>query len=302
MADHLTKRATILPHQLFGVKEHPTQDSSTESVLPIQVKPSPKLAKTASPLQESTSHFDRFYMINQAGQGVFAVKGVCYLPPCVLKQCSGIKIADHQSLKPARHKNIISLLEYANIENEQYLVYKYEHVALSLGCVVGRMYFSEADIAMSNVDRLITIFNIEGCQHLEPEHRVAAVISQDILTRSLELSGVSQSALLNHVNPPHLVFQDDVRLICPYSQHRLKAAEAYGEAWWLVELYLDDIPPDALVQLREESAKSKDLKDGDVFRTYRLYKLLGNYAQERKWWARFGSDECRKTIRRLQQH
>ncbi|KAF4175368.1 hypothetical protein CNMCM8694_008051 [Aspergillus lentulus] len=154
----------------------------------------------------------------------------------------------------------------------------------------------------SNVDRLITIFNIKGCQHLEPEHRVAAVISQDVLTRSLELSGVSQSALLNHVDPPHLVFQDDVRLICPYGQHRLKAAEAYGEAWWLVELYLDDIPPDALVQLREESAKSKDLKDGDVFRTYQLYKLLGNYAQERKWWARFGSDERRKTIRRLQQH
>lgn len=167
MADHVTKRATILPHQLFGVKEHPTQDSSTESVLPIQVKPSPKLAKTASLLQESTSHFDRFYMINQAGQGVFAVKGVRYLPPCVLKQCSGTKIADHQSLKPARHKNIISLLEYANIENEQYLVYEYEHVALSLGCVIGRTHFSEADIA--TVCREV----LQGLQYIHSELKIS---------------------------------------------------------------------------------------------------------------------------------
>jgi hypothetical protein len=64
-------------------------------MLPIQVKLSLKLAKTASPLQESISHFNRFYIINQAGQGVFTVKDVHYLPPCMLKQCSRTKIADH---------------------------------------------------------------------------------------------------------------------------------------------------------------------------------------------------------------
>lgn len=36
-----------------------------------------------------------------------------------------------------------------------------------------------------------------------------------------------------------LVFEDNTRLLCPYGKHRLKAAEEYGEGWWLVELYLD---------------------------------------------------------------
>ena len=62
-----------------------------------------------------------------------------------------------------------------------------------------------------------------------------------------------------------------------------------------------DIPAEAIIQLREESTNAKNFKEGDCFRIYRHYKLAQHYAQERKWWARFQTDERRKHIRRLEQ-
>ena len=91
---------------------------------------------------------------------------------------------------------------------------------------------------MDNVNRLVKIFNIEGCSHFEPEHRVAAIISEEILNQSLLRSNTTQEALFD-IDPPVLIFEDNTKLLCPYGKHRLKAAEEFGEDWWLVELYLD---------------------------------------------------------------
>jgi hypothetical protein len=62
------------------------------------------------------------------------------------------------------------------------------------------------------------------------------------------------------------------------------------------------IPLDALTQLREESTKSLEFTDGEIYRTLRLYQLSQNRAQEKKWWARLSSDGRRKDIRRLQRN
>ncbi|KAJ5456077.1 uncharacterized protein N7458_004341 [Penicillium daleae] len=151
-----------------------------------------------------------------------------------------------------------------------------------------------------NVARIHKIFEIEGCGNLEPEHRVAALIDQETLSRALLLSDLSRESLLDPTNQPLLLLEGDVQLICVYGKHRLKAAELFGERRWLVDLYLDAIPSEALTQLREESAKSLDLTDGEIYRTLRLYQISQNSAQERKWRAKLKSDGRRQDIRRLQ--
>jgi hypothetical protein len=60
------------------------------------------------------------------------------------------------------------------------------------------------------------------------------------------------------------------------------------------------IPLDALTQLREESAKSLEYTDGEIYRMLRMYQIAGNSAQENKWRARLSSEGRREDIRRLQ--
>ena len=88
-----------------------------------------------------------------------------------------------------------------------------------------------------NVERLWNLFELEGCANLEPEHRVAATISQHTLQRGLAHTGIRQEKLFDQVNPPRLAFENDVHLVCAYGKHRLKAGESFGEYEWLVELY-----------------------------------------------------------------
>jgi hypothetical protein len=60
------------------------------------------------------------------------------------------------------------------------------------------------------------------------------------------------------------------------------------------------ISSEALIQLREESKKSLEFTDGEIYRTLRLYQISQNTAQENKWWARLNSGGRRQDIRRLQ--
>lgn len=63
---------------------------------------------------------------------------------------------------------------------------------------------------------------------------------------------------------------------------------------------LSDISTDALTQLREESTESMSFTVGEIYRTLRSYQISHNAALEQKWWARLGSEDCRKQVRRLQ--
>ncbi|RDH38292.1 hypothetical protein BDQ94DRAFT_156322 [Aspergillus welwitschiae] len=155
------------------------------------------------------------------------------------------------------------------------------------------------EVDRKNVERLVEIFKIEGCGHLEPEHRVAAIIDAQILEEAAASSMVTNEMLLKEVDPPSLRFRQDIQLLCPYGNHRLLAAKVYGEKWWLVELYLKGIPAEVLTQMREESTNSRSFKDGDIYRILRQYQLMDNQSQARKWWARFGSNGRRKDINRL---
>jgi hypothetical protein len=59
------------------------------------------------------------------------------------------------------------------------------------------------------------------------------------LSRALTKSDLTRESLLDPTNQPGLSFEGDVRLMCVYGKHRLKAAESFGETRWLVDLYLD---------------------------------------------------------------
>lgn len=48
-----------------------------------------------------------------------------------------------------------------------------------------------------NVERLLTIFEIEGCGNLEPEHRVAALINGETLSKAISQSDLTRESLLD---------------------------------------------------------------------------------------------------------
>lgn len=116
------------------------------------------------------------------------------------------------------------------------------------GCAVidfTHLFFEDADLLGSreysqvNVDRLIKIFQIEGCCNLEPEHRIAAVVDSDKLKNALSISGITQEQLLDPTIQNTLCFEEGTRLMCIFGKHRLRAAEALGKRSWLVDIYVD---------------------------------------------------------------
>ncbi|KAJ6093611.1 hypothetical protein N7486_008900 [Penicillium sp. IBT 16267x] len=146
-------------------------------------------------------------------------------------------------------------------------IIEFQHLRFEVNAVLGIREFDER-----NSQRLLRIFEIEGCGNIEPEHRVAALIDQETLSRALTKSDLTRESLLDPTNQLGLSFEGDVRLMCVYGKHRLKAAESFGETRWLVDLYLDTIPLDALTQLREESAKSLEFTDGEIYRMWKPLK------------------------------
>jgi hypothetical protein len=97
-----------------------------------------------------------------------------------------------------------------------------------------------------NVDRLIHIFEIEGCCNLEPEHRIAAVVDSSTFTNALSMTGATEEQLLDPASQIALKFNENARLVCVYGKHRLRAAEAVGESCWLVDIYNDGQSPSSV--------------------------------------------------------
>lgn len=94
-------------------------------------------------------------------------------------------------------------------------------------------------LSQKNVERLLSIFTIEGCGNLEPEHRIAVLVNSNILEQALASSGISSETLLNPTTQPRLVFEGNQQLQCLYGIHRVKAGEAFGKDCWLTDIYLD---------------------------------------------------------------
>jgi serine/threonine protein kinase len=153
------KRETVLPHQLHGflaegdgihVEQPRLQTKSPEGNpayhLGVPTGPSKFEKRSDHPKLSSPSRYHKSYLIDQAGSGVIALKDTEKLPICLIKCCQPQKRSSLK-LQFASHKNLVSLIDHFHSDNEVQLIYEYEHLAISLGCVAGTVSFSEADIA-----------------------------------------------------------------------------------------------------------------------------------------------------------
>lgn len=113
-------------------------------------------------------------------------------------------------------------------------IIKLQHLVFEANNLIGTR-----EIAEKNVEKLLRMFEIEGCGNLEPEHKVSATIGQEVLRRALAKSNVTREALLDPTNRPYLILEGEDLMTCVYGKHRLKAGERFGEITWLVDLYLD---------------------------------------------------------------
>ncbi|KAL9082764.1 MAG: hypothetical protein Q9165_008786 [Trypethelium subeluteriae] len=140
----------------------------------------------------------------------------------------------------------------------------------------------------SNVQRLVHIFQTEGCHRLETEHFVPVVLSLDQLVRARGNAGVAEDELLIRTRvPPLLCF--DRPLLCLHGRHRIEAARRFltpVDSWWGVEFYLEELSEKLILQLRSEDANSHAFSDGDIYRHLRFYQLNHDDVQAQSWLAR----------------
>ena len=83
--------------------------------------------------------------------------------------------------------------------------------------------------------RIVRIFELQGCDDGKPEHRVPALVRKDELHSVLARSGFQDGV---HVEPPKLTFGHALPFL--RGRHRLVAAAEYlavEEQWWTVDLY-----------------------------------------------------------------
>ncbi|KAJ5366663.1 hypothetical protein N7541_000604, partial [Penicillium brevicompactum] len=113
----------------------------------VPIKPSEKTASHAFSKKSSLDKYHKSYNIDQAGTGVIALKDTENLPICLIKYRDAGKMRSIRGLQFASHRNILSLIDYFQSGDKLHLVYEYEHLAISLGCVAGNVQFSDADIA-----------------------------------------------------------------------------------------------------------------------------------------------------------
>lgn len=149
-----SKRDTVLPRVLWGQGSdpQPQQKASQEALhsgstrfgVPIKskVSVSTTLPKSVKDIYHKT------YNVDQAGIGVIVVKDVKQFPVFLLKtkELRG-QAVQSSKLKHLPHENLINLVDSFHSDQHVHLIYEYEHLAISLGCVANIVDFTEADIA-----------------------------------------------------------------------------------------------------------------------------------------------------------
>jgi hypothetical protein len=95
----------------------------------------------------------------------------------------------------------------------------------------------------ANIARLKNFFRKNGCDRLDIQNHLPAVIDQEQLDAAIRLSETSAEALMGHPRDEYteLSFPPDFRLECLHGLHRVQAAAEFlplGDKRWIVDLYL----------------------------------------------------------------
>ncbi len=94
----------------------------------------------------------------------------------------------------------------------------------------------------SNVKKLVSIFEGEGCFQQDSRHHVPAMIDREHLDLAIHSAGISPDLLLGNAQTewPELRFPSGFRLECLHGRHRVQAGREMvpPQLWWTVNLYL----------------------------------------------------------------
>ncbi|CRK09996.1 hypothetical protein BN1723_009118 [Verticillium longisporum] len=116
-----------------------------------------------------------------------------------------------------------------------------------------------------NVERLVKMFRIEGCNRLNPLHFVSGTVSADVLQTSLAYSNLTADDL-RAPTPPTLRLPPGAQIECLHGKHRVAALRESKcfYPWWPVRLYVD-LSAEARRFLAEDSSNEGKLSNGVIF-------------------------------------
>lgn len=178
-------RQTLLPESL---RDYPgTVDHSHRFGVPIRVYRDGLSLPTVEE-EKPVFEYHKTYHVNQAGDGVIALKDVEYFPAVLIKQRQTPKSWIFQK---ASHENLVPLTDFLTRSNTLCLIYDYVPLAIPLGCLAGLVHFSEADIATVCREALSALVYI----HSELRISHGSVNCSNVL---LDMSGTIKLGRSNH--------------------------------------------------------------------------------------------------------
>lgn len=174
------------------------------------------------------------------------------------------------------------------------------------------------NINAAKVSRLKRIFKNEGCNRSEPSNFILGTISEDVLSKALDLSKLTIADLHSRKDPPMLYLPRFKYIRCANGRSRANALSAIPQlgSWWTVELYTGKELP-----LVQSNAKVKEVVDlsaeafGIITENYMnegvfshghiceriVHHRSKDPTEERRWWARLTKNSA-GIFRRLLNH
>lgn len=95
---------------------------------------------------------------------------------------------------------------------------------------------SGRDLVIENVQRLVDIFRLEGCDRSAPANAISGVIEENIIEEQINTSVHVPRTPTYQTDPPFITS----RILCLHGKHRICAARRFlvpTDHWWTVKLY-----------------------------------------------------------------
>ena len=94
---------------------------------------------------------------------------------------------------------------------------------------------SGQDLDNRNVDRLLDVFRLEGCDRDDPGHAIP-VLADDGVLANVD----SQALQRTPTGAQRLSFPTSINLTCLHGRHRICAAQHFlpaSDRWWMVKIF-----------------------------------------------------------------
>ncbi|EDU46063.1 conserved hypothetical protein [Pyrenophora tritici-repentis Pt-1C-BFP] len=157
------------------------------------------------------------------------------------------------------------------------------------------------ELSEENVRRLQNIYEQVGCNRLEEENVINAVIADEDLVAELSSQGKSIEDFCNLQWPQDALDLPLEYVDCLSGMHRIEAARRFldeNDKWWVVRLFSHNTPKPVLAQIIESFANEQKPSDGEVFRKIRLYHRENDEEAQKRWWSRLEKSKP-KDLRQL---